>query len=166
MNRDAASPAEAYVAAVADLTRLATAGFGVSLHLRMQVPLYIVQTYPLEWLRTYNDEGLMFRDPRAAWGLTGTGWIDWEDLRPLDRDGIIARAGGHGMRHGLVAATVRHGSRSVGSFARGDRPFERSEAEGIDAALQRLHDATHPDSDLDDAQRAVLERLSAAFAGG
>lgn len=141
----------------------ATAGYVLALHFGAHAPRYLFQTLPADWTATYADEGLLLLDPTAAWGLTRTGRIAWSDLVPRDHAGVLARAADHGLRHGLSVAVVRGGSRSVASFARGDRAFTAEEEEGVEKAVAALHDATLSDACLSVGQREVLRRLSVAF---
>lgn len=141
----------------------ATAGYAVALHLDVHAPRYLFQTFPRAWSVAYADEGLILLDPSAAWGMTGTGRVTWAELASRDHAGVYRRAAGHGLRHGLVVAVQRGGSRSLASLARGDRAFTLDEEEAIEAAVTALHDATRADARLDPGQREVLRRLSVAF---
>ncbi len=143
--------------------RRATAGYALSLHFGVHAPRYLFQTYPADWNATYADEGLVLLDPTAAWGLARTGRVTWADLAASDHAGVLARAADHGLRHGLSVAVLRGGSRSIASFARGDRAFTPEEEEEVEAALTALHDATRSDALLSPGQREVLRRLSVAF---
>lgn len=146
-----------------ELAGRATAGFAVGLHQGPHAPRFLVQTFPVAWSRAYADEGLVLRDPGFAWAIAGTGWRDWRDFAAEDSGGLLARAARHGMRHGVIVAVLRGGSRSTGGFARPDRPFDPAEARALEAILGRLHDATAPGALLDPAQEEALRRLSVAF---
>lgn len=141
----------------------ATAGYAVALHLGLHSPLYLFQTYPAEWNAVYAGEGLLLSDPTALWGLARTGRATWADLAAMDRAGVHRRAAEHGLRHGLSVSVNRDGSRSIASFARGDRPFDLAEEEALEAAVTALHRASAPGGDLGAAEREVLRRLSVAF---
>lgn len=146
-----------------NLAGRATAGFALGLHQGLHAPRFLIQTFPAAWSRDYADEGLVLRDPSFAWAMAETGWRDWRAFAAEDRDGLLARAARHGMRHGVTVAVLRGGSRSMGGFARADRPFEPAEAQAIEAQVARLHDATAPGALLDPSQEEALRRLSVAF---
>ena len=141
----------------------ATAGYAVALHLGLHAPRYLFQTFPRAWSAAYADEGLIFLDPAAAWGMVHTGRAAWADLAAGDRAGVLARAAEHGLRFGLAVSVLRGGSRSMASLARRDRAFSSEEEDAIEAAVVALHDATRADAGLDPGQEEALRRLSVAF---
>lgn len=141
----------------------ATAGYAVALHLGHHAPRYLFQTFPRAWSAAYADEGLVFLDPTAAWGMAHTGRVAWADLAARDHAGVLARAAEHGLRFGLAVAVLRGGSRTVASLARADRAFSPEEGEAIEAAVIALHDATREGAGLDPGQEEALRRLSVAF---
>ena len=65
-------------------------------------------------------------------------------------DGVLAFAAEHAMRHGTTISILRDGTRSLASLTRPDRDLSPAEEEEAERALVALHDATHPDADLDE----------------
>jgi LuxR family transcriptional regulator len=148
---------------LADLMEVAPAGFAVGLHMGFTAPTFMFQTYPKSWTEEYSREGMLTRDPTVAWGFSNEGAIDWEQLQDLDEVGVLARARAQGLRHGVTVSVLREGSRSIGSFARGDRPFSPEEVGELEEALVRLHDGTASATRLPESVRESLRRLSVAF---
>lgn len=148
---------------LADLMETAKAGFAVGLHIRFTTPTFMFQTYPRSWAEEYSREGMVARDPTVAWGFSHEGTIDWTDLEPLDEAGVLARARSQGLAHGMTVSVLRGGSRSIGSFARPDRPFTPEEAEQMESCMTMLHDATASVRSLPEEVRESLHRLSVAF---
>lgn len=146
-----------------DLIEVSPAGFAVGLHIRFTTPTFMFQTYPREWVEEYSRKGLLARDPTVAWAFANTGRITWADLEPSDTDRVFPQAAEHGLRHGLMVSLLREGSRSLGGFARSDRPFQEDEAERIESLLCRLHTATASARTLPEDLREALHRLSVAF---
>ena len=148
---------------LASLQDLAPAGFAIALHVRFTSPLYLFQTYPDAWLAEYSRDGLVMRDPTVAWAFAHPGTIDWAPLAAQDDSGVMARAAAHGLRHGVTVSLHRDGSRSMASFARGDRPFDDEEVARIEEAVGALHDATASAQPLTPQAREAIRRLSVAF---
>lgn len=148
---------------LADLMRIAPAGFAMGLHIRFTTPTFMFQTYPDVWAEEYSREGMVARDPTVAWGFSNEGVIGWKDLEPLDSGQVLARARAHGLVQGLTLSLLRGGSRSIGSFARSDRDFTPDEIEKIESDMAGLHDATALARTLPEAVRESLHRLSVAF---
>lgn len=163
VNEGASDPANAIASALALIHRHSPAGCAIALHHRLQAPLYRVMTVPEAWARTYAARNLALQDPTLRWALAHTGRIGWRGLADRDPGGVLALAAEHGMAHGLAVAVVRGGSRSMAVLTRADRPLAPEEEEEAEGALAALHDATHPDADLDPGQRDALRRLSMAF---
>lgn len=145
------------------LMEIAPAGFALGLHVRYTTPTYMFQTYPKAWLEEYSREGFLMQDPTVAWAFENAGHIDWAELSARDEGGVIVRAAAHGLRHGITVSVVRGGSRSIGGFARPDRPFTADEAGRIEAYMTQLHDITDSIQALPDEVRDELRRLSVAF---
>lgn len=129
------------------LEEVASAGFAIALHVRYTTPTHLFQTYPAAWTQEYARDGLVMQDPAVAWAFEQQGHIAWCDLTSRDEAGVLRRAAAHGLRHGLSVSLLRDGSRSLGGFARADRPFTAAEVAAIEAALEALHDGTRPARD-------------------
>lgn len=145
------------------LRALAPGGFAIALHVRFQTPTYLFQTYPREWIEDYSREGMVMRDPTVGWAFANTGRIAWADIEGAADSDVLVRAAEHGLRHGVVVAVARGGSRSMASFVRSDRPFSDAEGDAIEAAMIDLHDATASARPLAAATREALRRISVAF---
>lgn len=148
---------------LADLMKVATAGFAIGLHVRFTTSTFMFQTYPSSWAEEYSREGLIARDPTVAWGFSNEGIIDWKELESLDDAGVLARARMQGLVHGVTVSLFREGSRSIGSFARSDRYFTQPELHQIEEAMIELHDSTASVRSLPEDVRESLHRLSVAF---
>jgi LuxR family transcriptional regulator len=145
---------------LAAIRQAAPAGFAIALHIRFTAPRYLFQAYPREWIELYSREGLVLQDPTVRWGFAHTGTVRWSALAGDDPRGVLARAAGHGLRYGFTAATDAGGSRSVASFARGDREFDDGEIAAIAALLAELHDRTLTAETLSPADHEALKRMS------
>lgn len=142
------------------LKEIAPAGFAIALHIRFTSPAFMFQTYPRAWIEEYSRDGLLAYDPTVAWAFSGEGHVQWSDLVPQDKAGVLGRAAAHDIRHGLTVSVVRQGSRSLGGFARPDREFTPEEASTLEAAVGQLHDSTDPSQPLPKDLRESLHRLS------
>jgi LuxR family transcriptional regulator len=134
-------------------------GFAVALHISFTTPRFLFQTYSRTWSKVYSEKGLVMHDPTVRWGLEHEGAIDWDDLADRDPADVIGQARAHGMAHGLTVSLVEDGSRSVGSFSRGDRGFAAGEQAELDGLFRRLHRATAQQQGADEIAD-VLKRLS------
>lgn len=145
------------------LMETAPAGFALGLHVRYTTPTYMFQTYPRAWLEEYSREGFLMRDPTVAWAFENEGRITWAELSAQDEAGVLERAAAQGLLHGLTVSMVGGGSRSIGGFARPDRPFTAAEVAQIESSVTQLHDATASAQPLPEEVRENLRRLSVAF---
>lgn len=145
------------------LMETAPAGFALGLHVRYTTPTYMFQTYPKAWLEEYSREGFLMRDPMVAWAFANEGHVTWAELSARDEAGVFQRAAAQGLRHGIATSIMRGGSRSIGGFARPDRPFTAGEIQQIEEAVTQLHDATASIRPLGEEVRDELHRLSVAF---
>ena len=127
---------------LADMQRLCPSGFAVALHVRYATPRFLFQTYRRDWMQRYSEKGMVLDDPTVKWGLQNDGVVDWSDLEVQDEKGVLAEARAHGLRHGFTIAVYDAESRSVGSFARGDRAWTPEEKQSLDALFRRLHAVT------------------------
>lgn len=98
----------------------------------------VINTYPPEWQQRYQAMSYRLRDPTVAWAFAHEGAIRWSQLALLDTAGIFADAARHGLNHGIVVATGEVTARTLGGFARSDRPFTCAEIERIRTSVQRM----------------------------
>jgi LuxR family transcriptional regulator len=145
------------------LMETAPAGFALGLHVRYTTPTYMFQTYPRPWLEEYSREGFLMQDPTVAWAFGNEGHVTWAELAPQDEAGVLGRAAAMGLRHGVAMSVVRDGSRSIGGFARSDRPFTAAEIARVESSMVHLHDVTASVQPLPEEVRDELRRLSVAF---
>ena len=151
------------VTLLSDLKDAAPAGYAIALHIRFATPLYLFQTYPRDWIEVYSRRGFVMRDPTVVWGLEHTGAAAWRDLKAADPAGILDEAGKFGLRHGVTIATTEGGSRSIASFARGDRDLDADETARLVTCIDRLHALTADAETLSDQTREMLRRMSITF---
>ncbi len=149
--------------ALARLKAIAPAGYAMALHVRYTTPTYLFQTYPKDWIDFYSQNGLVMRDPTVAWGFENTGMIRWADLVPIDEAGVIGMAAERGIRHGFTYATDSNASRSMTSFAQGERDFTNSEIAEISGLVDELHDMTASGVTLTPGTREQLRQMSISF---
>lgn len=154
------TPAQAIGDLVEHLRSAGTAGFAAGLHLTYTSPRYLLQSYPPAWQEIYARNGYLMLDPTVHWGLENDGWIRWSELRGIDTAGILAEAAGHGLLHGITVAIIARGSRSIASFARGDRDYTDAEAARIQVHFGELHHLTLSVHALPPAVHEMLRRLS------
>ena len=148
---------------LARLKDIAPAGYAMALHVRFTTPTYLFQTYPKEWIDFYSQNGLVMRDPTVAWGFENTGMIRWADLVAIDEAGVIKMAAERGIRHGFTYATDKNTSRSMTSFAQGERDFTDAEIAEISGLVDRLHDMTASGVSLTPGTRELLRQMSISF---
>ena len=135
-------------------------GYAIALHIRYTTPAFLFQTYPKEWMEYYSQNGLVLHDPTVRWGLANTGTEYWYALRDDDATGVFDKAADFGLRYGFVRALMHDKSRTVASFARGDRDYSADEVERISEILDLLDQKTaNPDS-LPVDEHAELKQLS------
>ena len=147
---------------LAELTTAYPTGFAIALHIRFTSPRFLLQTYDPEWIETYSRKGMVMYDPTVRWGLRHAGAIRWEDLPDIDAQGatVLDAARGYGLTHRFTVACCDHGSRSVASFTRTDRPATDAEMATASDQIMRLHAMTANGADIGAAGRAAIARLS------
>lgn len=143
-----------------DLDRRSPAGCAIGLHIRFTTPRYMFQSYPKRWMDQYSGSGLFAQDPTVRWGMSNVGWILWGDLEPIDSHGVLERAKDFGIMNGVTIALLIEGSRSIASFARSDRDYERSEITDLELIFKNLHRTTASFEALTDDDRLALKDLS------
>ena len=107
----------------------------IGLRIKFANPTYVWQNYPEAWSRTYEGQGLVYKDPTVRWAMMNSGAVRWEDLHSDDPDGVFAAAAEHGLKFGIATATGTPDAKSMAFFARSDRPVTDDE---IAFALERL----------------------------
>ncbi len=142
------------------LDDLCPSGYAIALHIRYTTPTFLFQTYPKDWMEYYSQNGLVLHDPTVRWGLTNTGTRYWHALRDDDAMGVFEKAEKFGMRYGFVRALMNGKSRTVASFARGDRDYSDDEVAQISEILDLLDRKTADPEALPADERAELKRLS------
>lgn len=143
-----------------DLDRRSPAGCAIGLHIRFTSPRFMFQSYPKRWLDEYSGAGLFAKDPTVHWGMSNVGWVLWSDLERIDDRGVLDRARDYEIMNGVTIALVIDGSRSIASFARSDRDYERAEIAELQRIFEALHRATAGLQELTDADRLALQDLS------
>lgn len=138
------------------LSRLASTGYFIGLHIRFAAPLMQFQTYPDAWSDHYLRNGYALRDPTIAWGFSATGACRWSELGVPDPFGIMKEAASHGLRFGLTSSHGPISSRTIASFARADRDFAQEEVATIRELVQQIHELTDPPAALSRAQQEAL----------
>lgn len=145
---------------VENLCRAGSAGFAIGLHLTYTSPRYMIQSYPPAWRDRYTRRGYLMLDPTVHWALENEGWVRWADLAELDADGVLSEAAEHGLHFGVTTTILARGSRSIASFARGDRDYSQGEAADIHGDMGELHDRTLHVHALPPSLHDLLRRLS------
>ena len=146
-----------------DLGNLAPRGFSAGLHIRYASPLVYVKTYDDDWLKVYDDNAYMLRDPLVFWGLGVKGATRWSAIKLPDPFDIMGKAREYGLVYGAVISWGPITSRSIIGIARGDREFTDSEIEEAVEIVQNLHEAAEPPTELTDAQVEALRYLSEGY---
>ncbi|MES2915458.1 MAG: autoinducer binding domain-containing protein [Pseudomonadota bacterium] len=143
-----------------NVSRMATAGYFIGLHIRFTSPLLTFQTYDQRWIDHYTENGYVLRDPMTAWGFSRTGWIRWSDPALMDPFGLFKEAMEYGLNFGVTVAFGPIKSRTIASFAREDREFRDDEIVKIERAVKRLHDLSEPPESLTEAQIEALRCIA------
>ncbi|MGR3341835.1 MAG: autoinducer binding domain-containing protein [Paracoccaceae bacterium] len=144
------------MAAISRLDVLCPAGYAMALHIRYTTPKFLFQTYSSQWREEYSKKGLVLQDPTVSWGFENTGTINWRDLKESDEAGVLEQAKAYGIGHGFTLSLDRNNSKSITSFARGDRDFSAAEIEEISDIVTDLHNYT---ADIDEFSRVELVQL-------
>lgn len=142
------------------LGKIAQAGYFLGLHIRFAAPLMQFQTYPEEWSEFYSKNAYALRDPTIAWGFSTTGSCRWSALPIPDPFNILRDAASHGLTYGLTFSHGPIASRTIASFARGDREFTDVEIDDIATTVQHLHQITEPPASLTKAQKEALRCIA------
>lgn len=140
--------------------QLCTSGYAIALHAQFTTPRYLFQTYDQAWVEYYSQNGLVLHDPLVRWALAHTGARRWEEMEDEDSMGVIAAARRFGFAHVTGISNLVDGSRSLGGFARPDRPHTDAEIAELERLLEQLARMTANPDALSDEERAALRALS------
>jgi LuxR family transcriptional regulator len=140
------------------LNSLAPGGYALGFHIEFMAPKFVFQTYPKSWLDHYSSNGLIMVDPMVAWGFEHTGTQRWSGLD--DSSGVMKMAADHGMKYGVVIATVSGDSRSLGGFSHTEREFTDSEIEDLQSGVVAIHNNTADTAKLDADTVEHLKKMS------
>lgn len=145
------------------LEALAPAGYHIGLHMRYFAPLIEVNQWPSAWVDHYCDHRLILHDPMFRWAHLGEGICQWNALAKDDPAQVIAQARSFGLTHGVSIALSdpAGGTRSFGSFARGDRSFTEPECAHLLEILHELHRRKSPPKSLTVAELEALRMVCA-----
>jgi len=136
------------------------AGFAIALHITYTTPKYLFQAYDLDWLNHYSSQGYVMNDPTVRWGFANTGAIRWSVLAADDPTGVLEDAAAHGLRYGLTVSVFAESSRSIASFARGDREMTDLDIAALGADAADLHGITAAAQFVTPELHRTLKQLS------
>lgn len=122
-----------------DLDASCPKGFAIALHIRSHAPMFLFQTFPVDWIEHYHKHGLVMKDPAMHWAFANSGFIRWRDLTEHDADAVMADAKRHGLGYGFTCSIRGEKSRSLAGFARNDRDYLDVEINEIQDMLLKLH---------------------------
>ncbi len=145
-----------------DFSPLAPAGHYVALRIGFIYPMVEHNALPAEWVKEYTSGGLMVSDPVLRWVYAGAGSIRWSEINLPDPNGVLRRAGDHGLIYGAAVVfidEVEPGLRSFGSFCRSDREFAEDELEELSARILQLHRDYAPPKTLTKAELEALRMV-------
>lgn len=134
-------------------------GFALAVHIRLTRPTLLYQTYDQAWSEHYSVNGYMLSDPVVHWGLTNTGWVEWESLSGQDPAGVIAAAKAHGLLNGWTYSVGSPSSRTIAGLPRSSGPFSADERRAMAAIVDEIHDLTEGFEDLPAAMQDRLRKL-------
>jgi len=146
---------------LAELDRMAPAGYFLGLHIRFVAPVLTYQTYCQEWLDHYTQQGYALRDPMIAWGFSTIGTTRWSEIDIPDPFGIFAEAAEFGLKFGVSVSCGPTTSRTIAGVAREDHEFIDEEIHQIRDLVLRLHEITEPPESLTEAQLEALRLIAA-----
>ncbi len=149
-----------------EFSSIATAGYYVALRIGFAFPVDERNEFPVDWIETYTNNGLMLRDPAVQWAYTNTGFIRWSALAPGDPHAVLATARQYGLRYGAVLSCKTADpkeQRSYGTFARPDREFTPDEIQILGAKIMYLHEASKPPANLTGAELEALSLVKDGF---
>ncbi|MEY1555132.1 autoinducer binding domain-containing protein [Yoonia sp. R2331] len=148
------------------LKEKAPVGYALAFHIRFTTPTFLFQSYPKAWTDYYSQNGLVMSDPTVAWGFENLGTKRWSELAENDPADVMGKAAEHGLAYGVTIAVEADESRSLSSFARGDREFDAVETAALEADVRRLHEMTAQISALSPDLAQELRKMSVIVAAG
>ena len=154
------------MAAISRLDVLCPAGYAMALHIRYTTPKFLFQTYNAQWREEYSKKGLVLQDPTVSWGFENTGTINWRDLKESDQAGVLEQAKAYGIEYGFTLSLDRNNSKSITSFARGDREFSVTEIDEISEIVTDLHNYTADIDEFSSVELVQLKQMSVDFTHG
>lgn len=124
------------------LRSLAPSGFTAACHIRFTTPSMMFQTYPVDWITLYGQNGWVMSDPTVRWAFGNFGAIRWSDIPLPDPKDILGQAATYGLVHGVIFATGADDDRTISGIARADRPYLDSEIAEATVLVGRIHHLT------------------------
>ncbi|MCB1355376.1 MAG: autoinducer binding domain-containing protein [Maritimibacter sp.] len=139
-----------------ELAEHAMDGYYLALHVRFASPLMMFQTFNPAWIDHYVQNAYALRDPIIAWGISRTGATRWSDIDLPDPFGIMDKAAGFGLRHGVVISCGPMTSRTVASLTSSTREYSDEEIATVAGIVLRLHHEAQPPDHLTHAEIEAL----------
>ncbi len=118
------------------------------------------QTYPVEWINYYENNGFVLHDPVVIWGFSNIGTCRWSDMAALDTKGVLKASRAYEMNYGAVVSIDVGKKHSIGGFARSDREFIDVEIIEIEEILRMIHKEEISGIKLNEKQKNVLNILA------
>jgi len=125
-----------------DLSHFCNRGFALAVHIRLTRPTLLYQTYDQTWSDAYSERGYMLSDPVVHWGLTNSGWVEWETLTDQDPAGVIPAAKAHGLTNGWTYSVGSASSRTIAGLPRDGAPFSPDERADMARIVEAIHSLT------------------------
>lgn len=143
-----------------ELSAIAPKGYSVGLHIRFTAPLMMFQTYEKAWLDHYSEHGYLLRDPMVAWGFSYIGACRWDNPDLPDPFHLFRDARRFGLNYGVTISCGPIKSRTIASFAHGERNFTDGEIAQLSDIIHELHEMTQPPEELTPAQVEALKCIA------
>ncbi len=121
---------------LADISRLAPSGYIMGFGLRFGRPDLIINKYPEEWTRQYEEDNYFFRDPLAVWTMARVGQTRWSEVTIPDPFNVMEEAAKYGLRYGATFVAKVDRKRSFMSLGRPDKEFSDTEMAMLGAKLE------------------------------
>jgi len=145
---------------LARMSRIATTGHAIGLHIRFAAPLMTFFSYPEAWQEHYTSNTYGLRDPIIGWGFSEVGTCRWSALTIPDPFNILGQGAAYGLRYGVAISCGPITSRTIAGLARPDREFTDPEIAELQALIAALHDLTEPPASLTPSQREALQLIA------
>ncbi|SPJ24914.1 helix-turn-helix transcriptional regulator [Palleronia abyssalis] len=146
--------------ALRHLDALAPSGYAIILHLRGLSCRMVERTYPVKWVKQYNENGYALRDPVVGWCMEHTGLLRWSDPALPDPYDIMGQAARHGLKFGASVSLGPRQCRSVISVARADRELTDDENAHFEEISRTIHGMFPLNLSLSRKQTEALVRLA------